>query len=290
MNETRIAVVLSGGGAKAAAHVGAMKALDERGVKPDRYVATSMGAVVAACFASGMPYEEVLKRVLALSRRDVARVSPSLVFGPYADSLLRLSVLRRGIGQLVTARRFTELAVPLTVTAVDVDTGDLVLFGDGGDVEVPLIDALTASCALPVFYPPLTLRGRRLADGGLRAVLPLEVAAAFDPDVMVAVRVGPSFAAVPSERGDSGPPLLQAHNRAMRTMMAAQTDRDIATWADGPIPLIVIEPRIERAATFAVRRAITYVEDGYQAAAAALKHSPDSIRLTGKASGPAPGS
>jgi hypothetical protein len=74
----------------------------------------------------------------------------------------------------------------------------------------------------------------------------------------------------------------------MRTMMAAQTDREIATWSDGSIPLIVIEPRIEQAATFAVRRAITYVEDGYRAAAAALEHSPYSTRLTSRASGAAP--
>jgi NTE family protein len=267
-----------------------MKALDERGVKPDRYVATSMGAVVAACFASGLSYEEVLKRMLLLSRRDVARVSPTLLFGPYADSLFRLDVLRGGIRRLVPVRRFAELTVPLTVTAVDVDTGELVLFGDGGEADVPLVDALTASCALPLFYPPSTLRGRRLADGGLRAVLPLEVAASFGPDVMVAVRVGPSFAAVRSERSDGGPPLLQAHNRAIRTLMAAQTDRDIATWATGPIPLIVIEPRIEQAATFAVRKAITYVEDGYRAAVAALEHSPYSALLTGSAPGAPPGS
>lgn len=281
MSSTRVAVVLSGGGAKAAAHVGAMKALDERGVKPQRFVGTSMGAVVAACFAAGLPYEEVLKRVLSLSRRDVARASPSLLFGPYADSLLRLDVLRRGIGRLVPAQRFSELRVPLTVTAVDVDTGELVLFGAGGDPGVPLVDALTASCALPVFYPPSTLHGRRLADGGLRAVLPLEVAASFGPELMVAVRVGPSFTAEPSEQSASGPPLLQAHNQAMRTLMAAQTDRDIAAFADGPIPLIVIEPRIERAATFAVGRAITYVEDGYRAAAAMLEHSPHAALLPG---------
>ncbi len=284
MSSTRVVVVLSGGGAKAAAHVGAMKALEERGVRPHGFVGTSMGAVVAACFATGLPYEEVLKRLLALTRRDVARMSPTLLFGPYADSLLRLDVLRRGIGRLVPARRFSELRVPLTVTAVDVDTGELVVFGAGGDTEVPLVEALAASCALPVFYPPLTLHGRRLADGGLRAVLPLEVAASFDPDVMVAVRVGPSFAAEPSERGNAGPPLLQAHNQAMRTLMAAQTDRDIATFAAGPIPLIVIEPRIERAATFAVGRAITFVEDGYRAAAAALKHSPHAALLAGTGS------
>ncbi|HXV86367.1 MAG TPA: patatin-like phospholipase family protein, partial [Gemmatimonadales bacterium] len=63
MKYSRVAVVLSGGGAKAAAHVGALKALEERELTPSRYVGTSMGAVVAACFASGLDYDTVLKRV-----------------------------------------------------------------------------------------------------------------------------------------------------------------------------------------------------------------------------------
>ncbi|HNT71870.1 MAG TPA: patatin-like phospholipase family protein, partial [Methanothrix sp.] len=67
----------------------------------------------------------------------------------------------------------------------DLDTGELIVFGDGGE-DVPLADALFASCALPVFYPPVQLLGRRLADGGLRGVVPLDVAARFPADRVIA--------------------------------------------------------------------------------------------------------
>ena len=87
MDYSHLACVMSGGGAKAAAHVGAHRALDEQGWTPRRYVGTSMGAVVAACFASGLGYDEVMQRMLGVTRRDVAVPSATLLFGPFARSL-----------------------------------------------------------------------------------------------------------------------------------------------------------------------------------------------------------
>ena len=117
LNDTRVVAVMSGGGAKSAAHVGAMKALGELGLEPAHFVGTSMGAVIAACFASGLSYDDVLRRVLALTRSDVARLSPSLLLGPFAESLLSDGPLRATIAQLVPVREFDELRIPLTVTA-----------------------------------------------------------------------------------------------------------------------------------------------------------------------------
>ncbi|MBE0594478.1 MAG: patatin-like phospholipase family protein [Gemmatimonadales bacterium] len=279
MSAMRIACVLSGGGVKSAAHVGALRALEERGVRPDRYVGTSMGAVVAAGFAAGRTYDDMLRQLLLVTRRDVARVSWGVLSGPFTTSLFQVDRLRETIARLVPARRFADLHTPLTVTSVDVETGDLVLFGDGGDASVPLIDALTASCALPIFYPPVRIGARSCADGGLRAVLPLTTAAGFGPDAIFAVRAGPSFAARPSERPAAIPPLLRAHNRAMRVMMAAQTDAEIARWRHAQVPLILVEPTVEQAATFAVGRAVAYVEEGYRAAVSALRDSPEGARL-----------
>jgi NTE family protein len=268
-----LAVVLSGGGAKTAAHVGALRALEERGVRPSRFVGTSMGAVVGAAFAAGLSYDDILQRVLTLSRRDIARVSWTLLMGPYAASLLQPDRLRRTIEFLVPARRFSQLSTPLTVTAVDAATGDLVLFGDGGDSRASLVDALTAACSLPIFYPPTILGGRELVDGGLRSVLPLGVAAAFEPRLMIGVRVGPSFRARPAASVGVVPPLLQAHNRAMRTLMAAQTDTEISRWRGGSVPLILVEPEVHQAATFAIGKVVAYVEEGYRRTVEAVERS-----------------
>lgn len=266
----RAVAVLSGGGAKTAAHVGAMQALAERNVTPAQYVATSMGAVVAACFACGLGYAEVLRRITAISRRDVAVFSPRALLGPFAGSLFEREPLVKTIERLVPARRFEELQIPLTVTTVDADSGELVLFGYGNGVDVPLVDALYASCALPLYYPPAQLAGRRLVDGGLRAVLPLDVAAEFEPDLMFAVDVGPSLFAEPPERAFPVPALVRQHGEAMRILMAAQTEAVIRRWQGGAVPLIVVRPVREREATFALENVVRFVEEGYRAAYRAL--------------------
>lgn len=281
MSRSDFCCVLGGGGAKTAAHVGALRALEESGLTPNRFVGTSMGAVVAAAFAAGRTYDEALRRILALNRRDVARISWSLLAGPYASSLLQADGLKDTIADLVPARRFADLRVPLTVTAVDVASGELQLFGEGGDAEAPLIEALAASCALPVYYQPVTIDGRQLADGGLRSVLPLDVAAGFRPGRIVAVHVGPSFTSPPVEPSPVMPAMLVAHSRALRILMAQQTDEEIARHRTGPIPVIIVEPVAEQSATFAVGKSIAYVEAGYAAMMAALRDPANAPFLAG---------
>jgi NTE family protein len=266
MTAERAVVVLSGGGAKTAAHVGAVKALAERDITPSHYVATSMGAVVAACFASGLTYPEVLRRITSISRRDVAVFSPSALLGPFAGSLLERGPLIRTIERLIPVQSFSEMQTPLTITAVDVDSGELVLFGSGGDMEVPLVDALYASCALPLYYPPAVIGGREFADGGLRSVLPLEVASEFDPSILFAVDVGPSLYSEPPERETPFPAMLRRHGQAMRILMAAQTEAKISRWKKGPVPLVLVRPVRDREATFALESVVRFVEEGYRAA------------------------
>jgi NTE family protein len=228
-----------------------------------------MGAVMAACFASGLPYEDVVQRVSAISRKDVAALSPRVLLGPFATSLLREMPLRKTIATLVPARTFDELQIPLTVTAVDLKTGELVLFGAGGE-QVPLVDALYATSALPLYYPPAEIGERRLGDGGLRAVLPLDVAGGFQPDTLFAVSVGPSFA----EREAavrSSPGLLGAHNDAMRILMAAQEEASVSKWRqNGAVSLVLVRPKVNARATFAVENVVRYIEEGYRAAYRAL--------------------
>jgi NTE family protein len=254
--------VLSGGGAKSAAHVGALRALEEWGLTPGHYVGTSMGAVIAACYASGLTYEEVLIRIAHVSRQDVARISPLALLGSFSPSLLRGDPLRQTIAALVPARRFSELKIPLTVTATEAASGQLVLFGAGGWSDVSLIDALYASCALPVFYPPAHIDGRSFVDGGLRAVLPLDVVEQFDPDLLFAVNVGPVLERTPEEESFL-PAMVRAHDTTTRILMAEQIAETIERWRQSRVPLILVEPELEPG-TFAVGKALAHVEEGYR--------------------------
>jgi NTE family protein len=267
----RVAVLLSGGGAKAAAHAGALEALAEAGLAPTWLVGTSMGAVVGACFAAGLGREAILDRVGAIGSRGIVRAPWAPFGGLWLRSLLRGEPLRDGIAALVPARSFDELKIPLVVTAVDLDTGVLVRFGPGGE-SAPLVDALWASCALPVFYPPVGLGGRRLVDGGLRGVVPFEAAADVPADLVVAVDVGPGFDE-PAAPAASYPALVGLHNDTTGVLMAALTAAELALWraTPGRAELVYVRPRVERSATFRVDRAREYAAEGYRATAAALE-------------------
>lgn len=269
-----VAMVLSGGGAKTAAHLGASRALAEAGLVPVRYVATSMGAVIAAGLAAGVAAPTLLERLTEVGRRGIVRDPVALVRGLFARSLLRPAPFRRAIEALVPARRFAELRVPVTVSVVDLDTGEPLLFGAGGD-DAPLVDVLCASCALPVYFPAVTLAGRRCGDGGLRGVLPLEAAARVVAEPVVAVDVGPGADAVGTETA-AVPAVVRAHDEAMGALMAAQTSALLAAWraTPGRPPLAYVRPRVERGATFQVERVRRYEQDGYDAARAAIADLP----------------
>jgi NTE family protein len=268
-----VVAVFGGGGAKSVAHVGAARALSEAGLTPSHYIGTSFGAVMAAALASGTTPDALTDQLLHPSARPVVALDyVALVKGIFADHLLKPEPLRELIARLVPARRFSDLQVPLRVTATDLDSGELVIFGDQG-TDAPLGDALYASCALPLYYPPAIVDGRRLADGGLRAVLPLEQALAIGADLVVAVHVGPGF--------DEGPPpptasrlmppaLVRVHGSSERIMMAAQVERTIQDWPKTGARLVVVRPVREREATFAVQNVQRYISAGYEATRQAL--------------------
>jgi NTE family protein len=263
-------VVLSGGGAKSAAHLGAVRALASHGLTPSFIAATSMGAVFGAMLAAGLEPDRALERALQVSAGRLGRPERwRLLRGVWAPSVLGPEPLRRVLEELVPVRRFDELLLPFTVTAVDIDSGELVLFG-ATERMAPLLEVLYASCALPVFFPPGVIEGRRYGDGGLRAVLPLDAALRFEPDLVVAVDVGPGFDE--PNAGPAQPALLQAHDSATRILMAGNTALTVALWREvsGRPPLIYVRPRVERGATFRVDLLKHYAQEGERATAAAL--------------------
>ncbi len=285
----RMVLVLSGGGMKAMAQVGVFRALDESGLRPVEIVATSAGALVGALIASGLSYEEIVPRVFGVGRGELgalARLSV-LVHGLASQSVLKPQPVRALVERLLPAHDFRSLRIPLRVTAVDVDSGELVVFGAAGNSECSLVDAVLASLALPLYLPPVKIGGRRYMDGGVLQVLPLEVAATIPADLVVAVDVGPVRAAPPPGM-PRGPALLAAHDRALAIAMAEQRARGVEAWRkDGRRPpLVMIEPAVDPYATFAFDRTGEFIEAGYRAAYRALAGRG---RTPGRAGAPARG-
>ena len=272
MSPPRVVAVYGGGGAKAAAHLGAERALRERGLAPAAYVGCSMGAVVAAGFALGMDPEALEARMVELGRRPVAVPDPLvLLLGVRRPALLKGAPLRAAFEALIPVRRFADLKHPLTVTATDLDRGDQIILGAGGE-DVPLIDALMASCALPVYFPPVRLGTRRAVDGGLRAVVPVEVALRHRPERVVAVDTGPGFDEGPAAPGHALPALVAYNQDALGVLMSQATQDRLALWraTAGRPALTSVRPRVERNATFATEKIRTYAAEGYRATLEAL--------------------
>jgi len=266
-----VIAVFSGGGAKASAHVGAWRALEEAGIRPAHLLGTSMGGVFAALFAAGLSAAEALDRVGGIEEQEIVRPDRfAFLKGLWARSLLQPDPFRRSLERMLGVRRFEDLKIPLTVTAVALDSGELALFGELGR-SVPLLEALYATAALPLFLPPAVIGGRRYADGGLRAVLPLEPAAILPARLVVAVDVGPGLDG-PIGGAPGLPPVVETHNESTGILMAAQTAANLALWRASPNrpPLVYVRPRVEPGGTFRVDQVRRYAEEGYRAARAAL--------------------
>jgi NTE family protein len=265
----RAVVVLSGGGAKAAAHAGAVQALRDAGIEPARFVATSMGAVVAAALAAGVPPSEIPARLAQAGPAGVRPHPLTVVGGLYLEGLLQSAPFRAALRRVVPGERFADLRLPLTVTAVDIVRLELLCFGFGGR-DAPLIDVLAASCALPPYFAPVVIEGRPLADGGLRGPLPLAAVGDTEGLPVVAVDVGPGFDLGTAPRPDRGPALVRSADTAIGILMAQTVEDQVALWRSAGRQLVYVRPQVERDATFRVDRVHAYAAEGHRATAAAL--------------------
>lgn len=268
----RIVAVYSGGGAKAAAHLGAERALREAGMRPERYVGCSMGSVIAAALALGEEPDSIQRRMIELGKRPIAVPDPLIaILGVRRPALLKPAPLRAAFEAFVAARRFQDLRFPLAVAVTDLQSGELVIFGDGGR-DAPLIDVLMASCALPLYFPPVEIEGRRYVDGGVRSVVPLDAALHAKPDRIVAVDIGPGLEDREPVRPSALPALIRYNDDATNILMAMATRNQHALWLATPglPPLTWVRPKMERDATFATEHIQAFADEGYRAMKAAL--------------------
>src|SRR3954466_3576149 len=142
--ERRIALVLGGGGMKGFAHIGVMKALEERGIVPTTYAGTSIGAMLAAARVGGVSPDEMATRAKTLRRRDLFRINH---FGMLMDRMRSPSIyleepLRDLCRSVVPALRFSDLAAPLLVNTVDITRGTQLVWGLPGLRDVWVQDAV----------------------------------------------------------------------------------------------------------------------------------------------------
>ncbi len=209
----RIGLVLSGGGARGAAHVGVLKVLEQQRVPIDAIAGTSMGAVVGGLYASGLSAAEIERVMRAVDwqrtfvdrppREDLAfrRKEEDRDFLVQAPLGLRgrrflipkgivqgqrlNATLRRLTVPVALATDFDALPTPFRAIATDLETGEGVVLGQGD-----LALAMRASLSAPGFLAPVERDGQLLVDGGLSENLPVDIVRAMGVDIVIAVDAG----------------------------------------------------------------------------------------------------
>jgi NTE family protein len=172
----RVGLVLGGGAARGWAHIGAVRALEEAGIRPDVVCGTSIGALVGAVYANG-DLDWLEHWVSSLTWQTVVRLLDVRVSGGLLGGRKVIEVF----ASRFAGREISALPLPFAAVATELDTGREIWLQEG-----PVIDAVRASIAIPGIFTPVWHDGVWLVDGGLSNPVPVSVARAMRADCVIA--------------------------------------------------------------------------------------------------------
>lgn len=260
----RTILVLGGGGMKGMAHVGVWRALEESGIRPDAILGTSIGSLVGGLIAGGLGWREMQKIAVELTKDDIVKVNRRAVIfgGVREDAVFVGEHFRRFIERTLPIRSFSESCIPFRVNAVSLVNGEEVWFGTGVREDVPLVEALYASSALPIYFPPARIGDDFLVDGGILDVLAIRTAQAWGAERIIAVDVGSEM--VPPDPGYFDRGMVAIHERVLNLTLQVQRRTRLESY-DGP-PMLYIRPKIGHLSGWDFERTQYFLEEGYHAA------------------------
>lgn len=174
-----ITLALGGGGVKGNAHLGVLRVLEQHGFEIGGIAGTSAGGLWGALYASGLSVEQVLEQAKKLDYDEAYRRLPE-----DEPSWMGVAGIRKLLTDILGDKTFTDLRFPFAVTAVDLDTAELVTIHSG-----KVLDAVLATIAVPGIFPPVHYNGRLLVDGGILAPVPVSLARTLAPELPVAAVV-----------------------------------------------------------------------------------------------------
>lgn len=187
-NEKRpvVGLALGGGMARGCAHVGVLRELERHGIPIDLLAGTSVGSLIGGAYATGLSPDQIEQLALTIRWSDLGRPTVSLL--GFYNSERTEDYVRKNF----SVTDFEQTRIPFGAVATDLQTGRMVVFTEG---SIPL--AIRASCAMPVFYTPVTVNGRLMVDGGLVGHIPASVARMMGADIVIAVDVNSQHLPIP---------------------------------------------------------------------------------------------
>lgn len=277
----RIGLVLGGGGARGAAHIGVLKELERHRVPIDAIAGTSMGAIVGGLYASGMTLEELEEVVATLDwagamsdepprkdlsfrrKKDDEKYPINFELGLRGGELLlpmgiiqgqKLDLILRDLTVKVShIADFDDLPIPFRAIATDIERGESYVMGEGD-----LAKAIRASMSVPAIFAPAEIDGRVLVDGGITANLPVDVIRDMDVDIVIAVDV--EFPLYSADELDSA---LAVSEQMLTILMRRETLRQIDTLTEQDI---LIRPALGIFASGNFAEIVQAIEPGVTAA------------------------
>lgn len=205
-----IGIALSGGGIRGAAHIGILRALEEKNIKPSMISGASSGSIVASLYAMGYTLDEIEKIFSKLSKnlidfdlKGFVRFLTGMAFKKNIkiDGLIRGEIIERILRQLTLYRKFekmSDIKMPLAISSVDINTSEIVMFTSERlydnriiyNSDAKIWEAVRASISFPLVFKPKFIGKRRLVDGGVRCNIPAKVLKKMGADKVIAVNLG----------------------------------------------------------------------------------------------------
>lgn len=182
----KLGVALAGGGARGFAHVGALRALNELGLKPDIIAGVSAGSVAAVYYSAGLltadNYTDPLLQLFDATKfTDLAKLQIP------KEALLNLDRFRKHIEKIVPYKNLEDLPIKTVIGATDLDEGTKKAFDSG-----PIAPRVVASCSIPIVFAPVTIDGHRYIDGGVLHNLPAW-AIRHQCETLIGINCSPSY-------------------------------------------------------------------------------------------------
>ena len=151
-----LGLALSGGGARGFAHPGALKAIEDFGLRPDIICGTSSGAIAAVLYADGYTPEEIIGFFAGKDFKEFVEIQMPIV------AIFGVSGFRSFLKKHLRSKNFEDLQIPVKIVVTNFDAGKSVVFDQGA-----IIDALIASCSIPIVFNPVVINGVNYVDGGV---------------------------------------------------------------------------------------------------------------------------
>ncbi len=278
----RIGLVLGGGGARGAAHVGVLEVLERQGVPIDCVVGTSMGSIVGGLYAQGMSPAEIRDAMVAIDWDDIFSDEPPRSQKPFRrkrdddaylvkyragfdDGKLKLPLaviqgqkfdlaLLRLTARAENVHDFDRLPIPYRAVATGAD-GSAVVLKSGS-----LAKAIRASMAVPGVFDPVEIDGQMLFDGGVANNVPVDVARDLCADVVIAVDVGTGLL-----KQEDIKSVLSVVDQLTRILTVRNVEAQLATLTDRDL---LIRPDLGDVTSSEFKRADEAIAAGRQAAEA----------------------